>query len=181
VEIDIPLWLPRPEGMSAVARIYYTGEALFLRISASEKNILARFDGLLDMVCRDSCLEFFFCPHAEDDRYFNFEFNPLGAMYLGFGRDRCSSVRQIREDYRTMFSVDPFRFDGGWGINFSIPASFINLYIPSFSLRSGLIMRGNFYKCGDETKAPHYLAWNPVVSKKPDFHRPESFGTMILV
>jgi hypothetical protein len=101
-------------------------------------------------------------------------------MYLGFGQNRYNSVRQVRDDYRSLFAVEPFSFAGGWGINFSIPASFISLYIPSFSLKKGSIMRGNFYKCGDETKQPHYLAWNPVVSEEPDFHLSKSFGNLIL-
>ena len=41
-------------------------------------------------------------------------------------------------------------------------------------------VRANFYKCGDKTAHPHFLSWNPVVSSKPDFHRPECFGELIL-
>ena len=36
----------------------------------------------------------------------------------------------------------------------------------------------NAYKCGDLTVHRHYLAWSPVRSKKPDFHRTEDFGRM---
>ncbi|GHU84921.1 hypothetical protein FACS189473_3230 [Spirochaetia bacterium] len=124
----------------------------------------------------DSALEFFFSPLPDDPRYFNFEFNPLGTIFLGFGLDRDRSVRQVIPGYRELFAVAPFRFDGGWGIDFAIPASFIGIYLPSFKLEKGCILRGNFYKCGDETESPHYLAWNPVDSRSPDFHRPECFG-----
>ena len=44
----------------------------------------------------------------------------------------------------------------------------------------GLRLRGNFYKCGDATVQPHYLAWNPVTSAVPAFHRPEDFGEIVL-
>ena len=41
-------------------------------------------------------------------------------------------------------------------------------------------MRGNFYKCGNLTTNKHYLAWNHVDSETPNFHVPESFGTLMI-
>jgi hypothetical protein len=41
-------------------------------------------------------------------------------------------------------------------------------------------IRANFYKCGDLTAHPHFLSWNPIDLPKPDFHRPEFFGTLTL-
>ena len=41
-------------------------------------------------------------------------------------------------------------------------------------------LRANFYKCGDKTAHPHYLSWSPIHTEKPDFHRPEFFGELIL-
>ena len=46
--------------------------------------------------------------------------------------------------------------------------------------RQGVKLRGNFYKCGDLTRYEHYGMWNPVQSDTPDFHRPESFGELVL-
>ena len=43
---------------------------------------------------------------------------------------------------------------------------------------SKLFSRANFYKCGDNTTKKHYLTWNPVKTKNPDFHRPEYFGLL---
>ena len=37
-------------------------------------------------------------------------------------------------------------------------------------------VRGNFYKCASATSEPHYLSWNPILTDKPDFHRPDFFG-----
>ena len=45
---------------------------------------------------------------------------------------------------------------------------------------SGYTFKGNFYKCGDETDYPHFGMWNPVGTEKPDFHRPEYFGELII-
>jgi hypothetical protein len=76
--------------------------------------------------------------------------------------------------------VIPFSTAKGWGVNFSIPESFIRLYEPPFKLEKGLRLQGNFYKCGDETETPHYLVWNNIEWEKPDYHRPEFFGELIL-
>ncbi len=66
-----------------------------------------------------------------------------------------------------------------WEIAYTVPADWMELW---FGVRphSGLEMRGNFYKCGDNTRFEHYGMWNPVKSDHPDFHRPESFGKLIL-
>ena len=45
----------------------------------------------------------------------------------------------------------------------------------------GDVLRGNFYKCGDDAAFPHYGMWSPVLTGEPDFHRPEYFGELALV
>ncbi|MFP3090549.1 carbohydrate-binding family 9-like protein [Treponema sp. TIM-1] len=179
-EITIPQWIMPPEGLAAFARLCYDQEKLKLRLQAQEKKILSRFSGLTDMVCNDSCLEFFFSPVEGDLRYFNFEFNPRGSLYLGYGVDRDHSHRLYIPEYRELFAVSPFSVAGGWGIDFSIPLTFIRIYAPAFTLETGRAFRANFYKCGDETEVPHYLVWNTVESPVPDFHRPECFGKIVL-
>jgi hypothetical protein len=179
-EIDTPQWVKPPEGLAAFARLCYDRKNLKVSLRAREKNIRSRISGLTGMVCNDSCLEFFFSPLEGDLRYFNFEFNPQGAMYLGYGTDRHHSYRLYIPESRELFSVVPFAAEGEWGVDFSVPVSFINVYLPSFVPERGRAFRANFYKCGDETEVPHYLAWNTVESPEPDFHRPECFGRIIL-
>jgi hypothetical protein len=47
-----------------------------------------------------------------------------------------------------------------------------------FNTLDGLEAGGNFYKCGDHLKVPHFLSWNPIKTEKPDFHLPAFFGKM---
>ena len=95
--------------------------------------------GKLDAVCTDSCLEFFLAPWSEDARYFNFEFNPLGALYLGFGGERATRVRQVVKDAEKSFAPKPFFTAEGWGIEYRIPVSFLMSRIEPVSLfRIGL-------------------------------------------
>jgi hypothetical protein len=176
--IDIRPWKEFSLSMEVFAQVCHDGKALQARLSAGEKDPLARFSGDTDMVCLDSCLEFFFSPLA-DGRYFNFEFNPRGTLYLGFGTGRNLAARQLVKNYRDFFSVKPFAGRGFWGVEFAVPVSFIALYCPGFTLEKGRVITANFYKCGDETKTPHYLVWNRIDTEKPDYHRPECFGRLV--
>lgn len=162
------------------AQAAWDEDALYVRLQAIEPHILRRFTGDMDMVCEDSCLEFFFCPEPEGDRYFNFEGNPNGSMYIGYGRPGKARCRLYRGDFRDVFQVTPFDIPGGWGLELRIPVSFIQIFVPNFRLYSGQVLRANFFKCGDETPQEHYMAWNPVDVPAPNFHLPEFFGEIKL-
>lgn len=170
-------WL-EPCAVSARARLCHDGAVLRIRMEAEEDPIRATFTGKLDHVSDDSCLEFFLAPGGPGDpRYFNFEFNPLGAMNLSFGGARPNRVRQVPKDAGELLGIRPFSRPGGWGIEFQISAAFVGLYLPGFAFSGEL--EGNFYKCGDLTEAPHFLAWSPLSSDTPDFHRRQDFGRLI--
>ena len=175
VELQHMSWLP-PCAVAARAQAACCGDSLHIRMEADERMIRAEHRGVLDAVCEDSCLEFFLAPLPGDRRYFNFELNPLGTLYLGFGAERPTRVRQIVKDPE-MFYIRPFTTDRGWGVSFEIPLPFLRLYMPEASF-SGT-MNANFYKCGDKTVTPHYLAWSPLRCPQPDFHRRDDFGTLI--
>lgn len=178
VSLEHQRWLA-PCPVAASAQACHDGERLFVRMEAQESPVRATLEGPLEQVCCDSCLEFFFAPVAGDARYLNFEWNPLGTLFLGFGAGRPARVRQIVRDAKAFFAVKTFETDKGWGVEFAIPVPFIRLYFPEFALRGEAA--GNFYKCGDETRTPHYLAWAPLESATPDFHRRSDFGTLRLL
>ncbi len=176
VELHHQPWL-EPCGVMAWAQLCHDGENLYVRMEAKEENVRATLTGALDQVCNDSCLEFFFAPVKDDARYFNLEWNRLENAYVGFGAERKSRVRQILKKPAEVFAPKAFDLGGGWGIEYRIPASFIRMYMPEFELSGEAA--GNFYKCGDETEIPHYLAWNDLTSERPDYHRRWDFGTLI--
>lgn len=171
-------WLP-PAGVSAWAQLCHDGENLWVRLTAREEHIRAAATGELDSVCQDSCLEFFFAPLADDVRYFNIEYNLLGTVYLGFGAERATRARQILKDPKALFRPEPFRTEDGWGIVYRIPLTFLQMYFPGFTFSGEACC--NFYKCGDKTERPHYLAWAPLTCDRPDYHRREDFGLLRFV
>ena len=95
LDIDEQLWRP-PVDIAAKAQIAWDDARLYVRLQAREAHIRAVHTGSLGMPCEDSCLEFFFSPTPGDPRYFNVEFNPNGALYLGFG-DGQAATRLLPE------------------------------------------------------------------------------------
>ena len=169
-------WL-EPAGVKGWVQLCHDGEKLYVRMEAEESPIRATLTGTLDQVCNDSCLEFFFAPVVGDARYFNFEWNPLKALNLGFGGTRPTRVRQIVKKMEELFCPQSWQNEKNWGIQFCIPAEFVGRYFPDFAWEGE--SEANFYKCGDETEHPHYLAWSPLSCDKPDYHRRGDFGTII--
>lgn len=165
-----------PMPISAQAQVCYDDNALHVRLSAVEENIRAELTGLLDEICEDSCLEFFFCPMAGDKRYFNIECNPNGCLFLGFGPNVDELMRLIPMDPAIVPEVK--RTIDGWETVYTIPYKFIRVFFPEFAPVSGYTTRANFYKCGDKTVQPHYLVWNPVPAQRCSFHNPDAFGTV---
>ena len=158
----------------------HDGQNLYVRFDTWEEEVRATYTVPNDPVCRDSCVEFFFCPDPNSDRYFNFEWNPDGGLYLGLRSGHELYVRLQPEDPVALFEYRSQRTDDGWEIFYKIPLSFINLIFPEFQLASGTAFRANCFKCGDRTVQPHYLSWNPCTSDYPRFHRVCDFGLMIL-
>jgi len=155
------------------ARAMYSSEGITVKMETDEKPLLSRYTENNSRVFTDSCMEFFFRPNPEKPFYFNFEFNPRGAMLSGFGRGR-ESVTFLDFD-RSIFEIESV-IDETWQLKYFIPFSFVSKYVDGFSGR----FFGNFYKCGDETVHPHWGCWNKIESLEPDFHRPEFFGELVL-
>lgn len=160
-------------------QLCWNEQGLHIRMQSIEKNILCRFDGLLDSVCRDSCMEFFFSPQP-DGRYINIEINPNGALYAGICFNRNQYTRLVRTDMQNVLQLHTFTAEDGWGIEYTVPLSFLSLFYPDLTLYAGKQMRANFYKCGDDTITPHYITWSPVGTPDPDYHQPAYFGKLIL-
>lgn len=135
-------------------------------------------------VHEDSCVEFF-VKQPDNDIYFNFEFNCIGI---------CKAAKHIKDRaHATNFQPEQLQKIGRWSslgkrafnemnglfsweLCVSIPFELMDL--DPVNLPEKLL--GNFYKCADATEQPHYVSWNPIKTDKPDFHRPEFFGELLL-
>ncbi len=167
-------------GISAHAKLCHDDQAIYVRMWAEEQDVRATYtpDDPLANCFEDSCLEFFLSPMVGDARYMNFEFNPNCALCNEIGTQKANRERLHPAD--DVLDVSSVRTDNGWEITYRIPFDYLRQYYPAFSGESGTQMRGNFYKCGNLTANKHYLVWNHVDSDVPNFHAPESFGTLVL-
>ena len=70
--------------------------------------------------------------------------------------------------------------DCTWCIEYHVPWS---LFTKHFGVAAppdaGTVWRCNFYKCADQTSHPHWGAWAPVGTTRPDFHRPSDFQQLV--
>jgi hypothetical protein len=164
-------------------RIAYSDTAIFLHYKVMEYSVRALAMDDNGEVWKDSCVEFFVMPE-NDGIYYNFEFNCIGTCLLAAGTERngrefaapdlISQISHRSSLFRER--ITERKTYGTWNITIGIPYSCFFRH-PGY-LPAGKTVRANFFKCGDELKYPHFLSWNPIDTEKPEFHRPEFFGTL---
>jgi len=178
-QIDTDNW-DNNASVEAGFSIAHDTQNIYLRYTVRESNVRAIYKNPNDPVYDDSCVEFFIS--FEKDHYYNLEFNCIGTVLGAYGRNRENRV-YLENDLLGYIQVNPSLGtskiliedrETQWTLDVCIPISlFIHSGLDSLkNIRASC----NFYKCGDGLKVPHYLSWNPIVSEKPDFHRPECFG-----
>jgi hypothetical protein len=166
--------------------ISYSDHEIFLKYYITENYFKAEMTDTNQMVCEDSCVEFFVSPE-EDGIYYNMEFNGIGTCLLGWGTDRESSKRALPEVISKIRRLStagtkPIKEQEGeykWTITVAVP--FDVFFRHKIKKLKGKTFRANFYKCGDKLTVPHYVTWNPVGTEKPDYHQPGYFGVLKFV
>ena len=131
----------------------------------------------------DSCCEFF-VTDPYDGTYYNFELTCIGSLLSSKRKSRLDSVLREKEDVARVIRHSSLTHEEteisdrifSWTVAMLIPYDLIGIDRDNVPVS----VRGNFYKCGDLTAHPHFLSWNPIGTPKPDFHRPEYFGELIL-
>jgi hypothetical protein len=161
----------------------YSDNEIFLKYYVTENYFKAEKTETNQMVCEDSCVEFFVSPE-NDGIYYNIEFNGIGTCLIGTGTGRENSTRVnpgIVSKIRRISSVgiNPVKEKTGeftWTLTIAIP--FEVFFHHKIKDLKGKSFRANFYKCGDMLTVPHYVTWNPIGTINPDYHQPEYFGEL---
>ncbi len=163
-------------------RVARTRDALVVDFRVSGLDLRARNTADNGRQWEDSCVEVFI-QDPEDGNYYNFEINALGKVLACTGPDRHNRTPRPAEEMEqilrfTQMEGGPLEQEGihTWRVGVVIPFRLLGID-PERLPRS---IKANFYKCGDKTAHPHFLSWSPVETPKPDFHRPEFFGELIL-
>ncbi|MGI6073861.1 MAG: carbohydrate-binding family 9-like protein [Fermentimonas sp.] len=182
-EIDQLNWGDQfPKRLPVTVRLAHDDEVLYLLFVVEGE--LLRAENIEDFgsVWEDSCVEFFMQREGSKE-YRNFECNVLGAMLSKVQESKGTGVLQkdvMKSIYR--HSSINHRYEGDkevsdWHMYLEIPKHAMGF--EEDERLSGRKIRGNFYKCGDNTPEPHFLSWSPIDSPTPNFHLPEFFGEII--
>lgn len=162
----------------------HTGDALLLHYRVEEQSVRAVAQKDHEHIWEDACAEFFIMP-AADGIYYNFECNCTGKLLVAAGKDRnerTPAPAEVMQSIDRWASLGTKPFDTReeptkWELALRIPVT--AFFQHDFSRFDGLKATGNAYKCGDNLPVPHFISWNPIKTKSPDFHRPDFFGQMI--
>lgn len=157
-------------------------EALYLHyfVRGNALRAEAGSDGM--PVYPDSCVEFFVQAEGAP-AYLNFEFNCIGTCEAGHRKSRTEVVPFTSEEYAAIRRYTPLprqtfsEREGlfAWELTVAIPFRILGLNPDALPDK----LRGNFYKCADGTRFPHYLSWNPIDLPEPNFHCPQFFGEIV--
>ena len=180
--IDTVNWKSYPYCPEVSFRIAHNGEAILLHYRVNESDIKAVCGRDNGKVWEDSCVEFFIS--FSEGSYYNIECNCIGKLLIGKGSGRVENRILLPEallkkvDRRSSLGDTPVENrSGDWEVSLLIPKE---IFYPEITKTFDVIKaKGNFYKCGDNLKVPHFLSWNPVQSETPNFHQPESFGELL--
>lgn len=173
------------------ARVLYDDDGLSVAFTVDDHYVRAVAENFNDMVCQDSCVEFFVSPFADPatDPFFNFEVNCGGTMLLyrcpGTAESAAGTERvHLPDEDGALIAIAaslPKRIEPeiseptSWRVEYHVPWSLFTRYFDVEPPSAGTIWRGNFYKCGDHTSHPHWGTWAPMASVKKGFHQPEFF------
>lgn len=182
--VDNVNWANFPYKPEVNFRLATTRKGLLLHFHVTENTVVALADIDNGNVWEDSCVEFF-CIPGNDSIYYNLECNCAGTILMSAGKGRGGRLRaplNVLENVERWSSLGkaPFKEKKQgpftWDIVLSIPYS--TFFLHNIQTLEGQTIPANFYKCGDKQETPHYLSWNKITLPKPDFHRPEFFGTL---
>lgn len=175
----------RPEGANAPKTEgwlrYVPGTGFALTMRCYEKDPKAVYTQPDDPVFQDSCMEAFinFYPQKPAYGYLNVEVNANGAARcrFGVGRQDRGWLREMGIDHP---EIKVTKEEAFWQIDVMITEALLEqLYERPCRIAVGHEMRGNFYKCGEHTDAPHWASWTEL--DRLDFHLPERFGILKIV
>lgn len=179
--IDNLLWSDTGYFPSVNFSIAHTENGIALKYFVEEQYTQATYKTVNDPVYKDSCVELFIS-FADDQNYYNLEFNALGTALVGFGKDRNGreavpddKVSGIKTLSNIKWANDPAGFNT-WELTLLVPFS-IFVYHDVKTL-NGTTSKANFFKCGDDLPEPHFISWSNIDSPVPDFHLSQFFGTV---
>lgn len=170
-----------PKMLQAEAWLLWSKFGLYVRFEAAQdehfnlSNLPDLSKKTMNLWERDVC-EIFLAPERnEPRRYFEFEIAPTGE-WLDLAIDATGSERITDWEYSSGMEAAANSSKGFVTMAMKIPWE-------AFGRRpkAGDVWLGNIFRCVGSGNERGYLAWQPTMTEKPNFHVPEKFGEFVFV
>ncbi len=160
---------------------YIQNSGFLIEMTCFEKDPLTRYANTNDPVYTDSAMEAFidFNPFCETPKYINFEFNSNGALLASYRKDRQDKtlLTELTVNIPIVETVVEKDF---WKASLFTSLEFIGEIFGINTFNKGDILKGNFFKIGENDINPHFLSYAPIKAESPNFHLPEFFDTLTI-
>ena len=150
------------------------GTDLCVRFDGRDDGVVATYTRRDDPLWLEDVFEVFLTPQEPPHLYYEFEVNPLGALFDA----RVESPKLRRESMRVETAWDCPGLEGRatrradrWSATLRIPLR--PLCGDSIPTR----WRANFFRV-DRGTTDEFSAWSPTLTEPPEFHLPERFGIL---
>lgn len=169
------------DGRHAEARLIFTPEALLARFECKQSEPLIINDKLFltektrNLWEKDVC-EVFIAPNPSiPEKYFEFEAAPTGE-WVDLKIHQMPDKRETDWDYASGMQC---------AAEITQDRVIIAMRIPWLAFdkmpQAGDKWRGNLFRCVGSGENRGYLAWQPTLTPKPNFHVPQAFGWLEFV
>jgi len=168
-------------------RLWYNDHALFLGWICQDTNIQATMTNRDDQLWEEEAVEVFIAPN-DLNRYFEFQWNPLGTAFDAVVTNALDSQGKSRSyNFDAAYTAtnltaavvvkgtigDARDRDESWQVEAMIPFTAFGPARP----RPGDVWRGNFFRINRGTKpAAEFFSWSPTLT--PWVHQPNRFGNL---
>lgn len=152
--------------------IYFSAEQTEPLVVSERPVLTKKAAGLWE---RDVC-EIFIAPDKnEPRRYFEFEVAPTGE-WLDVAIDSTSGERTTDWEYRSGMEAASRIEDDRIVMAMKVPWEAFGR-----KPKAGDVWLGNIFRCVGREPNRGYLAWQPTMTEKPNFHVPEKFGQFVFI
>ncbi len=162
--------------LSTAVRVGLRAGALCVRFDGRDAGVVATLTERDAPLWKEDVFEVFLAVEDPPRRYFEFEVNPLGALFDAVVESPALSRSTMRVDAAwdcPGLSARVTRRPDRWSALLTIPLG------PLFGTPAPSRLRANFYRI-DRGEADEFTAWSPTLADPPDFHVPERFGVLEL-
>lgn len=174
---EIPAFKPQAD-----VKMTYDDDYIYVIYRVKDRYVKSITEKINGPVWKDSAVEFFFSPEADNPtNYFNLEINCGGTPLFHHKKNRptVEDIQKIEIKASLPKVVDTEITDPiTWTMSFKIPLNMLEKYTNVVRPKQGVSWRANFYKIAEISSNPHYITWNEIKNDKPQFHLPQFFGIL---